>query len=433
MQRFTSRKVLLPVAVAALVSACGGDGGGGTTTPPPAESGTLNLTVNGVTGSGDVDAVSTAEVVRNLTEGANTLPAGTWDLVVNGIRQDGDIVDSLLAGGASPMTVTIAAGSTRNATATYDTSLEGRLWVPGASATLHGFDGAQLAAGGADPGSVTITGAGAGPFNTAFDAGGNMWVADFGGSALLFYSVDQLGASGSGPPDATITDDGSGSLDGPVGLAFDANGNLWVGNFIGNTLVQYSAATLAAAVAAGGSSSPPTDVTVSSAELVGPYGHALDSDGNLWVANNGGGTLVQFAAADLAASGAPTPTESTNAKTSGTLVNPRAPAFDADGNLWVASRGTDELVQYTLDSTTGDPTAQADVSVTPADPSGLAFDNAGDLWVADGVGNAVLKFTSADLLDGGGATAVTSLTGAGDFGGVLISFSPPPADLPLAQ
>ncbi len=446
MQKSITGKILLPFAVAALLSACGGDGDdddGGGPGPTPGTTGTLNLTVNGVDGDGDVVAQNAQGAQIPLEEGANTLTKGTYTLVVNGIREDGAIVDSLLAGSAAPATVTITADETTNATATYATGLAGRLWVPVAT-TLHGYDETELsaAAGDTDGGSVTITGAGTTPFNVAFDASGNMWVADGGADALLFYSVDQLGAPGSGPPDATINADSQGSLNVPVGLAFDGDGNLWVGNFSdtgagANTLVQYSAATLAAAVAAG-TSAPSPDITIDSPDLNGNYGHAFDDDGNLWVANNRGNTLVRFDAASLVDGTVPAD-QTVTAKGTGNLAAPRSPAVDADGNLWVSSRNSDQVVRYTIDPATGDAGSPLDVNVflangtTAVDPTGLAFDNAGDLWIADSVNDAVVKYTAADLTDGGSASAATALTGAGNISGVLIGFNPPPDDLPLAQ
>jgi streptogramin lyase len=129
------------------------------------------------------------------------------------------------------------------------------LWLPAsAQNTLHGYDDVQLRGTINEPGSITLTGVGVQPFGTAFDAEGILWVSSFGSDALLFYTADQIDASGDPIPAATIADDGSGTLDGPVGIAFDSQGDLWVGNYLGNTLVQYTAQQLATATTAGGES-----------------------------------------------------------------------------------------------------------------------------------------------------------------------------------
>lgn len=452
MQRLNGGKILLPFAVAAILSACGGGGGGGDVTPPgpgprpgpgpdPGTQGTLNLTINGATGNGDVvaqDADGGAQTA--LVEGNNSLEAGAYTLVVNGVREPGAIVDDLRTGTANQAAVSVTAGGTQNRTVTYVAGGGGQLWLP-AAAQLHGYDATQVTDGGTSiTASTVLTTAGINPIAAAFDSAGNMWVADEGGGtggtpAVLVYTPDQLVApGGASAPAATIAADASGSLNRPASLASDASGNLWVGNFGNsgtgaNTLVQYAAADLAAALEAGGSTGPTPAVTISGTSLSQPYGLAFDADGDLWVANSANDTIVQFAAADLVATGAPTPATTVPA---GTADTPRGPAFDASGALWVASQGTDELVRYTI-GPNDSVAATLTTSVTPADPSGIAFDNAGNLWVTDGVGDALLKFTTADFTDGGTAAPATTITGAGNFGGVIPAFNPPPADLPLSQ
>jgi hypothetical protein len=66
----------------------------------------------------------------------------------------------------------------------------------------------------------------------------------------------------------------------------------------------------------------------------------------------------------------------------------------------------------------------------------LAFDDAGNLWAMEGLNDQLIKFDTADLTDGGMAAAIRTIKGFGTFGeigGVLISFYPPPEDLPIAQ
>ncbi|MGH8503815.1 MAG: hypothetical protein ACREVE_15380 [Gammaproteobacteria bacterium] len=124
MQRLTGGKILLPFAVAAILSACGGDGDD--VTPPgpgpgpdPEIQGTLNLTVNGATANGEVFAQNASGAQTGSVEGSNTLDAGAYTLVVNGIREPGAIVDDLRTGTANQAAVTITAGGTQNRTVTY--------------------------------------------------------------------------------------------------------------------------------------------------------------------------------------------------------------------------------------------------------------------------------------------------------------------------
>ncbi len=324
-----------------------------------------------------------------------------------------------------------------------DPGTEGRvLWLPAsAEGVLHGYSGVQLRGDANQPGAITLTGAGSAPFGTVFDSDGNLWVSDYLGNALLIYTADQITASGDQTPAASITDDGLGALDGPVGLAFDGDGNLWVGNYEGNTLVQYTAQQVADALAGGGPSNPTPPVIISSGILNGPYGHAFDTQGNLWVGNNLGDNVLKFTPGQLAASGSPAPAAVTSATNSGSLDAARGPAFDADGDLWVSSRRTNQLVQYNIDQN-GNPVPLTTTNITlqngstPAAPAGIAFDGAGNLWLTESVADQLLRYVTADLEIGNPTPAARTIEGFGTFGaigGVLISFDPPPDGLPLAR
>ena len=51
----------------------------------------------------------------------------------------------------------------------------------------------------------------------------------------------------------------------------------------------------------------PPSATISSSTFQNPYGEAFDAAGDLWVSNYGGDTVAEFTAAQLAATGSPTP------------------------------------------------------------------------------------------------------------------------------
>jgi sugar lactone lactonase YvrE len=86
------------------------------------------------------------------------------------------------------------------------------------------------------------------PAGLAFDAHGNLWVANIGGRTLASFTPGQLSRTGSPAPNVLITPNG-GSLSVPVALAFDAEGDLWV---VGGTgaLTRFSRTSLGASGAA---------------------------------------------------------------------------------------------------------------------------------------------------------------------------------------
>ena len=271
----------------------------------------------------------------------------------------------------------------------------------------------------ATPGtSLSVTGA-----YDVFDAISNLWVADSAGNTLSEYLAASVGASGTPSRTATVT---SSALSGPIGLVFDGRGDLWVSNAGTNTVVEFSASQLKS----GGSITPV--VALSGAALNSPGRIAFDAYGNLWVPNNGSNTVVEFAASQLAATGAPTPAVTLSA-TGSSLAGPRAVAFDQQGNLWVANGTGNTIVSFAnaQQTASGSPTPSEIVSIPSAygGPFAFAFDNSGDLWALGTAGPNVIEYTAQQIAVGaasqpGYVIHVPSTP-------VSLAFDPPPNGIPL--
>lgn len=212
------------------------------------------------------------------------------------------------------------------------------------------------------------------PESLAFDANGNLWVGEGGTSsgppAMIEFRGNAL-VQNAAPMTKIILNAGLS----PEGLAFDANGNLWVA--AGSGIVEYRGTSLA---------SHPSPVRVlSSARLDGPDSLAFDTAGNLWVANYNNRTIVEYGLHTLQSSHVtyrhdiPLPSGAA----------PFALAFDTHGNLWVACQNN-RIYEYagsTLGETTT-PTASINMSSHISGGAvGLAFDAQGNLW-ASGVGQS---------------------------------------------
>jgi sugar lactone lactonase YvrE len=121
------------------------------------------------------------------------------------------------------------------------------------------------------------------PFSIAVDSSGNIYVAvpDSANSAVNIYPA---GSNGDVAPIATIAGPNTG-LDEPRGIALDSGGNIYVTNFLGHTVTVYPPGsngnvTPVATIERGG----PTPTGDNA--LDNPWGIALDSSGNIYVAGN---------------------------------------------------------------------------------------------------------------------------------------------------
>lgn len=153
---------------------------------------------------------------------------------------------------------------------------DGSLW-----ATMEGkvvsWSAATLAAGGSPAPDVTLTSASAAmstyPNDLVFDAGGGLWIP--GIEAVLRFSPAQLVAGGDVEPDVIIGSDGT-SLKSPRGLAFDANGDLWVTSFVSSTVEKFRQEDLLA-------SGAPAPVVTLTPPGINKMRVAFDDGDNMWV------------------------------------------------------------------------------------------------------------------------------------------------------
>ncbi|MGH9089973.1 MAG: hypothetical protein ACRDZR_01110 [Acidimicrobiales bacterium] len=319
----------------------------------------------------------------------------------------------------------------------------GSLWVSNYGITvISEYAATQLTASGhPTPANYLVGPDLTGPTGITFDATGDLWVANYNGQSVVEFTATAV-ASG-GVVDATVvianpTTTSTNPLDEPADVAFDATGDLWVTNNGGSdTVVEYAATQLTS------SGTPTAAVTLSSdatRSLRGPTGDAFDAAGGLWVANTNSSSLVRFSATQLTSSGSPTPAVTITTTGPGSLVRPVGEAIDAAGNLWAANLYGNSLVEYTAtqlgqsgpltpavtitsDRTTlGTPTTTTIPCIatvtTPgstvgslACPAYMAFDSAGDLWVANYMGNTVVEYTPAQLAQSGSPTPAVTISG----------------------
>jgi sugar lactone lactonase YvrE len=157
------------------------------------------------------------------------------------------------------------------------------------------------------------------------------------------------GAPGSDNPSAT-------TLCGPQAIAFDAGGNLWIADGLNNRVLEYAppfstgmAATWELGHAAGASAFSTYQSndggSISASALSNPSGIAFDAHGNLWVTDGGNNRVLEFAppfSNGMAAAlvlGQPDFTHNSSQATQSGFGLPVGVAFDTNGSLLVTTDG----------------------------------------------------------------------------------------------
>jgi sugar lactone lactonase YvrE len=188
-----------------------------------------------------------------------------------------------------------------------------------------------------------------------------------GASAQNMF-VGNLGTSGSsisefptsGPQSTFAT-----GLDNPNSLAFNSAGDMFVANQFGGNILEY----------APGSTTP----TTFASGLNNPTSVAFDSAGDLFVSTENN-NILEYAAGG----GAPT--------TFGTgLSTPIGLAFNSAGDLFVGNLASDTTgAGFITEFTPGH--VQSTFASGLTSPYGLAFNGAGDLFVSDPGAGSILEF-----------------------------------------
>jgi len=394
--------------------------------------GSLKVTVTGLPGGvrGAVTVTGPAGYSKTVTATTTlaNLALGTYSVAAAAASNGNAIVPTMYDGSASSSPVTVRQNTTVSTTVSYAARAgSGQLWVPTwGSSVMIGYQSGTLAASGSAP-DVSVGLANAEGEAVVFDHAGNAWVSSFD-SHIFEYTAASLASSGVPTPTVTITTAGA-----IVGMAFDASGNLWAGDYANSQVLEYTPAQLAA----GGTPTPHVVITSNSGSIQSPLGMAFDPSGNLWVSNQGNSHLVEFTPAQLAAGGNPAPHVDLAPTATHSLSDPYGVAFDANGNLWVSNNGSPgTIVRFDASqlTTSGNPTPAASIAGSSAGsgPEGLAFDFSGGLWVADNGSNELRQFTNVSSLTGNVAPPPDLIiTGLSDGDADEIAFSPPPPSTPI--
>lgn len=237
--------------------------------------------------------------------------------------------------------------------------------------------------------------AGRAQFNTpsgiAIDKGGNLVIADTSNNRIRRLSADGSKVSTVGGSGVAGFKDGPGNeaqFDGPIGIAVDKQGNIFVADAYNDCIRQVSADGRVSTIA--GTGLPGSDDgRAASASFDTPVGVAVDQHGNIFVADAG-----NHAVRKITAQGEVTTIVGGMAEggqgSEVRLSRPVGIIVTHDGFLFISDEGTSRIVRIDPEgnakSYAGSTSGYADGSEDQArmnGPTGIAIDRKGILHVAD--------------------------------------------------
>ncbi|MGD0719160.1 MAG: NHL repeat-containing protein, partial [Thermoplasmata archaeon] len=255
--------------------------------------------------------------------------------------------------------------------------------------------------------------------NAAFDAEGDLWVADYCNNRVLEF-VPPFSNSMSAHlvlGQANFTSNGAGTsartLNEPSALAFDAAGDLWVSDTFNNRILEFQPPFISGMAAHLVLGQPSFDSNLdgtASGQLAGPVAVAFDGLGDLWVAEFLNNRLTEFTPPfhvgmlSQVVLGQPGFGSSAPGTDPNTLRGPFGIAFNASGALWVGDANNNRVLAYLPPFSSGERATLVlgqpnftsnERGVGPSSfygPNYLSFDSHGDLWVGDTNNNRVLEF-----------------------------------------
>ncbi len=190
------------------------------------------------------------------------------------------------------------------------------------------------------------------PSGIVFDPSGSMYIADDVNNCIRKVNISGIITTVAGNGTAGFSGDGglatSAQLNGPGHVAFDALGNMFIADCINNRIRKVNTSGIISTIAGNGTPAYSGDGGTSIlASLNYPWGITFDTSGNLYIADiqnncirkvNTSGTITT-----VAGNGIQGYSGDGGLATSGELSTPYGIAFDASGNLYISDLGNNVI------------------------------------------------------------------------------------------
>jgi cysteine-rich repeat protein len=269
------------------------------------------------------------------------------------------------------------------------------------------------------------------PSGVAVDGLGNLYIADRANNRIrqvdtagVITTIAGTGVSGSGGDGGLAT---NGQLSAPQGVAIDGLGNFYVADVSNQRIRRVDANGIITTVAGTGVPGFTSDGgAATSAQLFEPYGVAVDSLGNLYIADRNNQRVRRVDAMGIITTRAGSGTAGFGgdgaAATSGLLDGPTGVAVDGLGNLYIADQQNHRIrrvdpsgviatiVGAGTPGDSGDDSAAT--SATLSFPSGVAVAG-GNIYIAETANHRIRRIDAGGVITTVAGTGVSGSSGDG--------------------
>ena len=249
----------------------------------------------------------------------------------------------------------------------------------------------------------------------AVDSAGNIYIADAVNERIRKVSNGVIATvAGSGGPFFS-GDNGpatSAQLWYPQGVAVDSAGNLYIADTLNNRIRKVSNGVITTVAGGGTCCFSGDNGPATSAQLYNPEGVAVDSAGNVYIADSNNYRVRKVSngvIATVAGNGTrnldPGSSGSNGPAVSAQLSLPEGVAVDSAGNLYIADSWSGILGLSWVSTGLLYKVSNGVIAPVPAalnSPSGIAVDSAGNLYVADTMNNRILEISNGVITTAAG-------------------------------
>ena len=263
------------------------------------------------------------------------------------------------------------------------------------------------------------------PNGVSSTSAGIVYVADTANATIRKIAADGTVTTFAGSTGTRGNTDGTGTaatFSYPVGVAQDSSGNVYVADATNHSIRKITSAGVVTTFAGGAGISGTTDGTGTAARFNYPTGVTVDSSNNLYVADTTNNTIRKITSAGVVTTlaGLAGISGSSDGTGNAALFNtPGGLAVDSSGNLFVADTANSVIRKIT---SAGVVTTYAGLSAVAGlldgtgnaawlnQPKALVLDSSGNLFVADTGNAAIRKITAAGVVTTAALTTGTTTT-----------------------